>query len=87
MTDTIDSLRAQLSDMTGQLEARDEALLRIRQWCDAYPVEVFTPLTDKEVEAAVVAANGAVRHGSVRLHASWARHILDGVRKYAELKP
>ena len=66
-------------------EALSEALLRIRQWCDAYPVEVFTPMTEGEITEAVAAADAAVRHGGTRLHASWARHILDGVKQYTAI--
>lgn len=66
----------------GELEA---ALHRIQQWCDAYPVDTFTPMTEDETEAAVKAAGEAAPSGSERLHASWARHLLKGVRGYTEV--
>jgi hypothetical protein len=53
----------------------------IRGWRDAakrlaepYPEEIFTPLSDDELSAAVDAVTLKVRAGSDRLHASWARH-------------
>lgn len=46
----------------------------VQTWADAYPPDVFPPLTDDETRAAValVYQSGI---SSERLHASWARHI------------
>jgi len=41
----------------------------------AYPEELFTPLSDGEMETIRTALQGSgVRAASDRLHASWARH-------------
>lgn len=39
-----------------------------------YPEEVFTAMSDEEVERAVAAMNAAVPYASERMHAGWARH-------------
>lgn len=41
---------------------------------EPYPVDIFTPMDEDEVKAAVAAMNEAVTHASERLHAEWARH-------------
>lgn len=74
-----------LEEANDRIEELEEALWHIRQWCDAYPIAIFTPLTDGEEKAAVAAAEHAVPSGSTRLHASWARHILDGVKRYTDI--
>lgn len=69
----IEALRDDISDL-------ESKLARIASWCNAYPVEVFVPITQDERDT----ANKALRAVDVtpdRLHASWARHILDGIRK------
>lgn len=63
----------------------EDALRRIRQWCDTYPTEFFSPMSDDEVKRAVAAAGAEVSNASDRLHASWARHILSGVRGYTDI--
>jgi hypothetical protein len=55
---------------------------------EPYPAEVFTPMTDEEIKAAVAAMNEAVPHASERMHAAWSRHWAGVLRKQAkELKP
>lgn len=56
----------------------EEKLQAIRQWCDAYPETVFTPMEDGELDkiTAVVGSNAMSR-----MHASWARHILQGIKE------
>jgi hypothetical protein len=64
----------------------EEALLKIRQWCNAYPVDVFIPPTRKQI--ALSAATLRETPGcasSDALHGSWARHILAGVRAYTDI--
>ena len=59
-------------------ERLEEALLRIKQWAEAYPVEVFTPLTDEQLRTAnTVLSFADINMGA--LHGGWARHILDGI--------
>jgi len=57
-------------------------------WLDAagtieepYPPEVFTPMTSEETKRAVAAMNAAVPHASERMHAAWARHWAEILRK------
>lgn len=73
-------------DAEDRIDALEEALHRVRLWCDAYPEDIFTPLTKEETAAAVAAIRGAIGDaGSDRLHASWARHILTGLREYTNV--
>jgi hypothetical protein len=55
-----------------------EALLRIREWCDAYPVEAFG---EPDIEAARELLGDGLY---TSLNGSWARHLLAGVRRYAD---
>jgi hypothetical protein len=64
--------------MTDREEQLEEALLRIKQWAEAYPVEMFTPLPDAKVKMAGIVL-GWVGIDIGALHAGWARHILDGI--------
>jgi len=50
---------------------------------EPYPEDIFTPLSDEETRAAVAAMDGAVRHASERMHAAWARHWAEVLRKEA----
>ena len=59
-----------------------QALTEIRQWCEAYPTTVFTPLSREQLgEAAIVLGEINIDIGA--LHAEWARHLLDGIGKIA----
>ena len=56
----------------------DDALTRIEQWCKAYPVEMFKPLSDEDLRV----ANTVLKFAGIdmgALHAQWARHILSGI--------
>jgi hypothetical protein len=60
-----------------KIDALEEKLHRITQWCDAYPLEVFP-------EPDLVVARQLLEAGGVNLDAISAsnmRHVLDGVRK------
>ena len=72
-------------DKDQYIDELEQALIEIRQWCDAYPVDIFTPISKDETKTAVAAANAAIRCASERLHGSWARHILSGVRGYTDV--
>lgn len=61
------------------------SLQRIREWCDAYPVDIFAEPTAEEVKVGVDALQSTGVISSDRLHASWARHILKGVRGYTDI--
>lgn len=73
----INSSDAGASPRTSGAEAI-EALHRIRQWADAYPEKIFTPLTAGQIEKAgnILDAAG-ISIGA--LHAGWARHIVGGI--------
>jgi hypothetical protein len=64
--------------VTDREERLEEALLRIRTWAKAYPVAVFAPVShgDLMIASTVLKAAGLSMDA---LHASWARHILDGI--------
>jgi hypothetical protein len=55
-----------------------DAMWRIKQWCGAYPADIFRPLSDDQVAKAVEAiiSTGIT---SDALHAQWARHLLGGI--------
>jgi hypothetical protein len=55
-----------------------EALLRIQQWAKAYPVTMFTPLSDEDLKN-VQRALEAEGIDMGALHGAWARHILNGI--------
>jgi hypothetical protein len=55
----------------------EEKLARIRQWCDAYPVDQFPDQDLAKAREALEAAG--ISMGA--LHGMWGRHILAGVRK------
>jgi len=59
-------------------ERLEDALLRIKQWAEAYPVTVFLPVTDDDLARAhrVLEAEGI---SLAAIHGAWARHILNGI--------
>lgn len=64
-------------------EQLQEALQRISDWCEAYPTSVFMPLSKDEETTCVKAMEAAVSNGSSRMHATWARHLLEGIGEIA----
>jgi hypothetical protein len=54
-----------------------DALWHIRAWCEAYPLEVFP-----EPDFAAIRERIGDEAMSA-LHASWARHIVSGISRYA----
>jgi len=66
-----DELRARVVELEDTLE-------QIAQWAEAYPVTVFIPLTSGEMQwADSVLREAGISMGA--MHASWARHIVDGI--------
>ena len=64
--------------MSDREERLEEALLKIKQWADAYPQSIFRPLSDNDLKL----AQEALRKEGIdmgAMHAGWARHILDGI--------
>ncbi len=68
------------AEHTEDVDRMRDALWHIYVWTRAYPVEAFPELTKPEL-AAIREKLGDDVMG--RLHASWARHILAGIRRYA----
>jgi hypothetical protein len=69
--------------MTEDVEKLQEALLRIKQWCDAYPKDIFKPLSDEELRTAnTVLSFAGIDMGA--LHAGWARHLLSGISEIVD---
>ena len=66
--------------MTEREEELHNALLRVKWWCEAYPVETFKPPTTEEWTRATMVLRASDISIS-NLHASWARHILSGIGK------
>jgi hypothetical protein len=55
-----------------------DALWSIKQWCEAYPVEVFP-------EPDLAAIREKIGDSAMsKLHASWVRHILSGVKRHVD---
>lgn len=88
----IEDLRAALTEAHGKLfeagkfAGRQEieieelrmALIEIKQWTEAYPVTVFLPVSDDDLKVAAMVLKAAGISMDA-IHASWARHILQGV--------
>ena len=66
--------------MTEREEELADALARIKQWCDAYPLDIF-PEPDFKRAAEVLKANGITLDA---ISASNMRHALRGVATIAE---
>ncbi len=62
--------------------------MRIKQWAEAYPVEVFLPVTQDDLTMAEKVLKDAGVSMSA-IHGSWARHILKGIGEICDggLKP
>lgn len=65
-----------------RIEELEQALRRLVQWADAYPIRVFPAVTEEYVALAheVLTANGLTLD---RLNADAMRHVLTGVRRIA----
>jgi len=62
--------------MSEREERLEEALRRIQQWADAYPLKIFPEPNLKKAHRALL------EHGMTldAVSASAARHVLDGIR-------
>lgn len=75
-----------LEEAEERIDDLEEALRKVRLWCDAYPADIFTPPSQEETKKAVTAIQDAIgSSGSARMHAAWARHILTGIREYTNV--
>ncbi len=59
-------------------DRQEEALLRIKQWAEAYPTKTFKPVTIEDLRHADFALR-AIGIDMGALHAAWARRILNGI--------
>lgn len=62
--------------LEGELKAAHDALNFDRH----YPEDVFTPLSEDELDSLVDVIHSVVRNGSDRLHADWARRLAKAAR-------
>lgn len=76
----IAALRDQSADL---LDESQEALHKIKQWCDAYPVEVFIPVSSEDMKRADQILKDAGINMSA-MHGEWARHITSGMSKIVD---
>lgn len=85
-TAAFDALATQadaLAKVTAERDAAREALEEIRRWSqDAYATDIFDE-PDLEAVNRVLTDNGLRGHMD-RMHASWGRHLMQGVGKIAE---
>jgi hypothetical protein len=61
-------------------EEADDALRRISEWAGAYPNDVFPDVDLKKARAAL--SEAGIEIGA--LHATWARHIMQGIGAIAD---
>ena len=54
------------------------ALHEIKQWVDAYPTTVFTPLNEADIDDIRTTIGTSAM---AKLHAGWARHIMAGLSR------
>ena len=62
-----------------RVEELEDTLRRIKNWCDAYPISIFVPITDDELKR-VDKALADIDVSMSGLHGQWSRHILSGIR-------
>jgi hypothetical protein len=62
-----------------------ERLKLVIDWCNAYPEEIFLPVSHEDMERAhKLLAEHGISMGA--MHGQWARHIVQGIKKIAEGK-
>ena len=74
-----DPCDAELATLRAEVERLREALLRIANWCEAYPASVFPKANADAALEACKAAGIPVD----AMHGTWARHLLDGIGRDA----
>lgn len=70
-----------ISDLLSEMERLQDTVADISSWAYAYPVKVFTEPTKEELAEVTDKIGGNM---VTKLHGSWGRHILEGVRKIIE---
>ena len=66
--------------MLAHIEKLEEALQRIQQWAQAYPVKAFPPVSIEDLRHAQFACK-AIGIELAAIHGEWARHILKGIEE------
>ena len=79
-----DTARERIAALEKDADAMREALLRIVQWADAYPEDVFPAVTKDEWKQANVVLDAAGL-SLTRISASNMRHVVEGVGKIARM--
>lgn len=72
----IERLRASLS----RAEEAEERVARVKQWAEAYPQDIFLPVTPDDLKR----ADALLREAGISMsamHGHWARHIVSGIAK------
>ena len=78
------TLLQRIAALEKDADAMREALLRIVQWADAYPEDVFPAVTKDEWKQANVVLDAAGL-SLTRISASNMRHVVEGVGKIARM--
>lgn len=69
-------VRASLS----RAEEAEERVARVKQWAEAYPQDIFLPVTPDDLKR----ADALLREAGISMsamHGHWARHIVSGIAK------
>jgi len=74
---------AMVSDLHAELKAKDDVLRKIKDWCRAYPLEVF-PKPDKEYFAKAHVILKQNELSLTRISADNMRHVLKGIQEIIE---
>lgn len=78
MSDWRDGLTPNEIDLNETIDLLFVKQAKIQDWINAYPVEVWPELTKEERDTINETLGGNMVS---RLHASWARHILNGLQE------
>ena len=69
--------------MADDADGLRDRLARIARWCDAYPEDIFIPVSsDDMTRADKLLADAGISMSA--MHAQWARHIVKGIAKIAK---
>jgi hypothetical protein len=79
MTRAIARMNAQITGLEEDVERAEDALHRIVDWADAYPLAIFTEPDMAKAHAVLTAAGMTLD----AISASAMRHVVDGVGKIA----
>ena len=77
MDDLLERFRMENARLEAEIEAKDDVLRKIKDWCRAYPLEVF-PEPDLKKAAEVLREAGMTLDS---ISASSMRHVLKGIQK------